>query len=126
MPVGTLSQLTSYLAAQDFCAGAWQLISLLSVFDIAANSAICTSYLKPENMQYTGAYKVRGAYYKISTDVRGSKTEGTYYSFCRKSCTGCCIFMKYGVKATVVMLQTTTPLIKVNRTMIRCRGYSLR
>ena len=24
-------------------------------------------YLKPENMQYTGAYKVRGAYYKIST-----------------------------------------------------------
>ena len=31
-------------------------------------------YLKPENMQFTGAYKVRGAYYKISTlseeDVR--------------------------------------------------------
>ena len=24
-------------------------------------------YLKPENMQRTGAYKVRGAYYKIST-----------------------------------------------------------
>ena len=24
-------------------------------------------YLKPENMQYTGAYKVRGAYYKIAT-----------------------------------------------------------
>ena len=24
-------------------------------------------YLKPENMQYTGAYKVRGAFYKIST-----------------------------------------------------------
>ena len=24
-------------------------------------------YFKPENMQYTGAYKVRGAYYKIST-----------------------------------------------------------
>ena len=24
-------------------------------------------YLKPENMQFTGAYKVRGAYYKIST-----------------------------------------------------------
>ena len=23
-------------------------------------------YLKPENMQYTGAYKVRGSYYKIS------------------------------------------------------------
>ena len=24
-------------------------------------------YLKPENMQFTGAYKVRGAYYKISS-----------------------------------------------------------
>ena len=24
-------------------------------------------YFKPENMQYTGAYKLRGAYYKIST-----------------------------------------------------------
>ena len=24
-------------------------------------------YLKPENMQLTGAYKLRGAYYKIST-----------------------------------------------------------
>ena len=24
-------------------------------------------YLKPENMQFTGAYKVRGAYYKLST-----------------------------------------------------------
>lgn len=24
-------------------------------------------YLKPENMQLTGAYKIRGAYYKIST-----------------------------------------------------------
>ena len=23
-------------------------------------------YLKPENMQHTGAYKLRGAYYKIS------------------------------------------------------------
>ena len=24
-------------------------------------------YLKPENLQYTGAYKVRGAFYKIAT-----------------------------------------------------------
>ena len=24
-------------------------------------------YIKPENMQFTGAYKVRGAYYKTST-----------------------------------------------------------
>ena len=40
-------------------------------------------YFKPENMQYTGAYKVRGAYYKIST-VRGGKAERTDYCLRRK------------------------------------------
>ena len=33
-------------------------------------------YLKPENMQYTGAYKVRGAYYKISTLSEEEKQRG--------------------------------------------------
>lgn len=34
-------------------------------------------YFKPENMQYTGAYKVRGAYYKISTLSEEEKAEGS-------------------------------------------------
>ena len=33
-------------------------------------------YLKPENMQYTGAYKVRGAYYKISTMSEEARQKG--------------------------------------------------
>ena len=33
-------------------------------------------YFKPENMQYTGAYKVRGAYYKISTLTEEEKQRG--------------------------------------------------
>lgn len=33
-------------------------------------------YLKPENMQYTGAYKVRGAYYKISTLSEEEREKG--------------------------------------------------
>ena len=33
-------------------------------------------YLKPENMQYTGAYKVRGAYYKISTMSEEDRKKG--------------------------------------------------
>lgn len=45
-------------------------------------------YLKPENMQFTGAYKVRGAYYKISTLLRGRTSERTDYSICRKPCAG--------------------------------------
>ena len=35
-------------------------------------------YLKPENMQYTGAYKVRGAYYKISTLTEEEREKGLW------------------------------------------------
>ena len=42
-------------------------------------------YLKPENMQYTGAYKLRGAYYKI----RGRSCKRSDHSFSRKPCAGC-------------------------------------
>ena len=33
-------------------------------------------YFKPENMQYTGAYKVRGAYYKIATLSEEERAKG--------------------------------------------------
>lgn len=33
-------------------------------------------YLKPENMQHTGAYKIRGAYYKISTLTEEERERG--------------------------------------------------
>ncbi len=33
-------------------------------------------YLKPENMQHTGAYKLRGAYYKISTLTEEERARG--------------------------------------------------
>ena len=33
-------------------------------------------YLKPENMQHTGAYKLRGAYYKISTLSEEDRNKG--------------------------------------------------
>ncbi len=46
-------------------------------------------YIKPENMQYTGAYKVRGAYYKISTLTEEERSKGTDYGFCREPCPGC-------------------------------------
>ena len=73
-------------------------------------------YLKPENMQFTGAYKVRGAYYKISTlsdeerqkglitASAGNHAQGVAYA------AGC-----FGAKVTIVM-PTTTPLMKVTRT----------
>ena len=76
-------------------------------------------YLKPENMQYTGAYKVRGAYYKISTMSEEARQKGLITASAGNHAQGVAFAAKkYGVKATVVM-PTTTPLIKVNRT----KGY---
>ncbi|MBQ2320090.1 MAG: threonine ammonia-lyase [Lachnospiraceae bacterium] len=73
-------------------------------------------YLKPENMQYTGAYKVRGAYYKISTLSEEERKKGLVTASAGNHAQGVAYAAKiYGVPATIVM-PTTTPLLKVNRT----------
>ncbi|MBR1875709.1 MAG: threonine ammonia-lyase [Lachnospiraceae bacterium] len=73
-------------------------------------------FLKPENMQQTGAYKIRGAYYRISrlsdaerkkgviTASAGNHAQGVAYAASRYNC------------RAVIVMPTTTPLIKVNRT----------
>ena len=76
-------------------------------------------YLKPENMQVTGAYKIRGAYYKISTMSPEDREKGLITASAGNHAQGVAYAARqYGCKATIVM-PTTTPLIKVNRT----RGY---
>ena len=73
-------------------------------------------YLKPENMQFTGAYKVRGAYYKISTLTEAERKKGLITASAGNHAQGVAYAAKcYGCKAVIVM-PTTTPLIKVNRT----------
>lgn len=73
-------------------------------------------YLKPENMQFTGAYKVRGAYYKMSTLSAEEREKGLITASAGNHAQGVAYAAKrYGVKATIVM-PTTTPLMKVNRT----------
>ena len=73
-------------------------------------------YLKPENLQVTGAYKIRGAYYKISTLTEEERNRGLITASAGNHAQGVAFAAKaYGVKATIVM-PTTTPLIKVNRT----------
>ena len=66
-------------------------------------------YLKPENMQYTGAYKVRGAYYKISTMSEEARQKGLITASAGNHAQG----------VAFAVMPTTTPLIKVNRT----KGY---
>ena len=73
-------------------------------------------YLKPENMQFTGAYKLRGAYYKSSTLSEEERARGVITASAGNHAQGVAYAAKcYGMKATIVM-PTTTPLIKVNRT----------
>lgn len=73
-------------------------------------------YLKPENMQNTGAYKVRGAYYKISTLTDEERKKGLVAASAGNHAQGVAYAAKkFGCKVTVVM-PTITPLIKVNRT----------
>ena len=73
-------------------------------------------YLKPENMQFTGAYKVRGAYYKMSTLTEAERAKGLITASAGNHAQGVAYAAKcYGAKSTIVM-PTTTPLMKVNRT----------
>ena len=73
-------------------------------------------YFKPENLQVTGAYKIRGAYYKISTLTDEERSKGLITASAGNHAQGVAFAAKaYGVQATIVM-PTTTPLIKVNRT----------
>ena len=76
-------------------------------------------YLKPENMQFTGAYKLRGAYYKLSTLSDQEREKGLITASAGNHAQGVAYAARcYGVRAVIVM-PTTTPLIKVNRT----KGY---
>ena len=73
-------------------------------------------YFKPENLQLTGAYKIRGAYYKISTLSDEEKAKGLITASAGNHAQGVAYAArKFGAPAIVVM-PTTTPLIKVERT----------
>ena len=73
-------------------------------------------YLKPENLQFTGAYKIRGAYYKISRMSEQERSRGLVTASAGNHAQGVAYAAKaFGVRAVIVM-PTTTPLIKVERT----------
>lgn len=75
-----------------------------------------TVYFKPENMQVTGAYKIRGAYYKISTLTQEERNKGLITASAGNHAQGVAYAAKlFGAKATIVM-PTSTPLMKINRT----------
>ena len=76
-------------------------------------------WLKPENMQRTGAYKVRGAYYKISTMAPDELARGIITASAGNHAQGVAFAATRAHARSVVVMPTTTPLIKVERT----KGY---
>lgn len=84
--------------------------------DIFSDRTGAKVYLKPENMQRTGAYKVRGAYYKISTMSPEDRAKGLITASAGNHAQGVAYAArKFGVPAIIVM-PVTTPYIKVSRT----------
>ncbi len=73
-------------------------------------------YIKPENLQNTGSFKIRGAYNKIAKLTTQEKQKGLVASSAGNHAQGVAFAaQKLGVKATIVMPKTT-PLIKIEAT----------
>ncbi len=73
-------------------------------------------YLKPENMQVTGAYKIRGAYYKISTLTQEQRQRGLVTASAGNHAQGVAYAAQAAGVPAVIVMPTTTPLVKVNNT----------
>lgn len=105
----------AFKAAQDVLYGVIRKTNLINseYFSRETGNHI---YLKPENMQVTGAYKIRGAYFTISTLSDEEKARGLVTASAGNHAQGVAYAArKAGVSATICM-PTTTPLIKVNNT----------
>ncbi|MEM0247678.1 MAG: threonine/serine dehydratase, partial [Ignisphaera sp.] len=79
-------------------------------------------YMKLENMQKTGSFKIRGAFYKIWRHLDDAKRRGVVAASSGNHAQGVAYAASIlGVEATIVMPETT-PVFKVNAT----RGYGAR
>ena len=79
----------------------------------------CDIYLKPENLQRTGSFKVRGAYYKISQLSDEEKAKGVIACSAGNHAQGVAIAStKFGISAKICMPEGA-PISKVEAT----KGY---
>ena len=109
------------MTLEDFKAAGRVLSGVIANTDLIYSTAFSKAtgnnvYIKPENMQVTGAYKIRGAYFKLSTLSEEEKARGLVTASAGNHAQGVAYAAQAaGVKATIVM-PTTTPLVKVNNT----------
>ena len=84
--------------------------------DVFSNESGNSVYIKPENLQITGAFKIRGAYNKLCTLTPDQRKRGVIASSAGNHAQGVAYSAeKLGIDATIVMPKTT-PLIKVEAT----------
>jgi len=84
--------------------------------DVFSNESGNSVYIKPENLQITGAFKLRGAYNKLCSLTTSERKRGVIASSAGNHAQGVAYSaQKLGIKATIVMPKTT-PLIKVEAT----------
>lgn len=109
------------MTLEDFKAAGRVLSGVISNTDLVHSAAFSKAtgnnvYIKPENMQITGAYKIRGAFFKLSTLSSEEKARGLVTASAGNHAQGVAYAAQAaGVKATIIM-PTTTPLVKVNNT----------
>ena len=109
------------MTLEDFKAARSVLAGVLADTPLVHSAALTKAtgnqvYIKPENMQVTGAYKIRGAYYKISTLSQEEKERGLITASAGNHAQGVAYAAQAaGIPATIIM-PTTTPLVKVNNT----------
>ena len=70
-------------------------------------------YFKPENMQRTGAYKVRGAYYKISTLSEEERAKGLIAASAGNHAQGVAYAAKKGIPVIIMNGERPTAIYKV-------------
>jgi threonine dehydratase len=81
---------------------------------ILSNELESNIYLKKENLQVTGSFKIRGAFNKISSLSEDEKSKGIIAASAGNHAQGVAYSAKhFGIQATIVMPEAT-PLTKVN------------
>lgn len=74
----------------------------------------CEIYLKKENLQVTGAFKIRGAYNKIATLSESERAQGVIAASAGNHAQGVAMAAQiFGIRALIVMPEST-PLTKIN------------
>jgi len=110
-----------YVSIKDVYAAAKRLENVIKKTELIktpffSNECNNTVFIKPDNLQVTGAFKIRGAFNKLSQLTDAEKNRGVIASSAGNHAQGIGLAAQLlGIKATVVM-PATTPIIKVEAT----------